>query len=159
MSKLKIPVTPATRWLKAKGIEFVPFMYDYREKGGTAQTAKELKVNEHNIIKTLVLDADGELILMLMHGDNEVSLKELARTLGKKTVTPADSKKAGNATGYMFGGTSPFGTRKQLPVIAEKTIFSLDSIYINGGKRGFIVKISPDIIEKYLDVTKVSVAI
>jgi Cys-tRNA(Pro) deacylase len=159
MSKQKIPVTPAIRWLKAKGVEFEPFVYEYQEKGGTAQTAKELNVDEHNVIKTLVLDAEGELIIMLMHGDKEVSLKELARLLNKKTVVPADAKKALNATGYMFGGTSPFGTKKDLPVVAEETIFSLNSIYINGGKRGFIIKISPEIIDKHFDVTKVSVAI
>jgi Cys-tRNA(Pro) deacylase len=159
MSKNKIPATPAIRILKQNKIEFQPYIYEYQEKGGTAQTARELGVNEHNVIKTLVLDADGELLFMLMHGDKEVSMKELARQLQKKTVKPADSKKAMNATGYMFGGTSPFGSKKSLPVYAEKTIFELDEIYINGGKRGFIVKINPNVIENLFDLTKVAVAI
>ncbi len=159
MSKNKIPVTPGIRQLKQNGIEFEPFMYEYEEKGGTAQTARELNVDEHKVIKTLVLDADGTLFLMLMHGDKEVSMKELARTLKKKTVKPADAKKAMNATGYLFGGTSPFGTKKELPVMAESTIFDLDEIYINGGKRGLIVKISPKSLEKLFDVVKVSVAV
>ncbi len=159
MSKNKIPATPAIRILKQNKIEFQPYIYEYQEKGGTAQTARELGVNEHNVIKTLVLDADGELLFMLMHGDKEVSMKELARQLQKKTVKPADSKKAMNATGYMFGGTSPFGSKKSLPVYAENTIFELDEIYINGGKRGFIVKINPNIIENVFDLTKVAVAI
>ena len=159
MSKNKIPATPAIRILKQNKIEFQPYIYEYQEKGGTAQTARELGVNEHNVIKTLVLDADGELLFMLMHGDKEVSMKELARQLQKKTVKPADSKKAMNATGYMFGGTSPFGSKKSLPVYAENTIFELDEIYINGGKRGFIVKINPNLIENVFDLTKVAVAI
>ena len=159
MSKLKTPVTPATRMLKARGISFEPFLYEYEEKGGTAQTARELKVDEHMVIKTLVLDADGELLLMLMHGDKEVSMKELARTLKKKTVKPADAKKAMSATGYLFGGTSPFGTKKQIPVVAEESIFELDDIYINGGRRGFIIKIATKDLENLLKPLKVSVAI
>ncbi len=159
MSKIKIPVTPALRVLKRNKIDFEPYLYEYEEKGGTAQTAHKLGVNEHNVIKTLVLDAEGELILMLMHGDKEVSMKELARQLHKKTVKPADAKKAMNATGYMFGGTSPFGTKKPLPLVAEGTIFDLNSIFINGGKRGFIIEIAPIVLENIFDLTKVAVAI
>lgn len=159
MKKNKIPVTPGIRQLKQLGIDYEPFMYDYEEKGGTEQTARELHVDEHKVIKTLVLEGDGLLFLMLMHGDKEVSLKELARSMNMKMVKPADAKKAINATGYLFGGTSPFGTKKKLPVVAETTIFELDEIYINGGKRGLIVRISPKSLEKIFDILKVSAAI
>ena len=159
MSKQKTPVTPGTRMLKSEGIQFTSYLYDYQEKGGTAQTARELDVDEYKVIKTLVLNGDGDLFLMLMHGNKEVSMKELARILNKKTVKPAEAKKATNATGYLFGGTSPFGTKKQMPIVVEETIFDLDEIYINGGKRGFIIKISPDVLSKLFKVTKVSVAI
>ena len=159
MTKNDIPVTPAVRLLRDNGIEFVPYEYHYEEKGGTAQTARELNVDEHLVIKTLVLEADASVFLMLMHGDKEVSLKELARVLGVKAVHPCDSKKAMNATGYMFGGTSPFGTKKNLSLCVEESIFNLDKIFINGGKRGFIVGIKPDVLKKLFKVSLVNVAI
>ncbi len=159
MSRNKIHNTLAIRELKANGIEFEAFNYEYEEKGGTAQTARELNVDEYKVIKTLVLDANGALILMLMHGNKEVSLKGIANVLGVKNVMPADAKKAMNATGYLFGGTSPFGTKKKLPIYAETTIFNLNEIYINGGKRGFIVKINPITLEDIFQIHKVNVAI
>ena len=159
MNKNKIPVTDATRVLKQNKINFKPYIYKYEEKGDTAQTSRELGVDEYDVIKTLILEADGNLLLMLMHGDKEVSMKELARQLHKKAVKPADARKAINATGYMFGGTSPFGTKRVLTVAAEKTPFALDEIYINGGKRGFIIKINPRVLEDMFDLTQVDVAI
>jgi len=159
LSKDKIPVTPAIRLLRNFNVDFESFEYEYEEKGGTKHTAYELNVEEHTVIKTLILDADGEIVCMLMHGDKEVSLKELARLMGVKKVEPCDAKIAMNATGYMFGGTSPFGTKKHLPVYAQVTIFDLERIYINGGKRGLILQLSPDIIKTILSPELVDVAI
>ncbi len=159
MGKIDFPVTTAIRELKQKNINYVPFLYEYEEKGGTSQTAIELNVDEHNVIKTLIFNADGELIICLQHGDKEVSTKELARILKVKKVEPADQKSAQNATGYQFGGTSPFGTKKKLNIYAESTIFDLEKIYINGGKRGYILEINPYEIENNYSITKVSVAI
>jgi Cys-tRNA(Pro) deacylase len=159
MAKDKFPVTPATRFLKDNKIDFDQYEYEYEEKGGTKQSATELSVDEHSIIKTLIFSADGEIICMLMHGDYEVSTKELARQLGVKQVLQCDEKVATNATGYKFGGTSPFGTRKQIPVYIEKTILELERIYINGGKQGFIISVSPRIIINLLRAKEVSVAL
>ncbi len=158
--KLKdIPATNAIRHLKNSKVNFEAFEYEYYEKGGTHQTAVEIGVDEHCVIKTLVFEADGELLIVLMHGDKEVSIKELARILGVKKAEPAEQKKAMNATGYQFGGTSPFGLRKKLPIYVEETIFDLDYIYINGGKRGLIVKISTSDIEKLIEFEKVKIGI
>lgn len=159
MSKNDISITTAIRELKSKKVDFEAFQYEYEEKGGTRQTAEILKVDEHSVIKTLVFDADGNLIITLMHGDKEVSTKELARILKVKKIDPADERKAMNATGYQFGGTSPFGTKKRLPVYVEKSILNLDEIYINGGKRGLIVKIIPDDLTKIFDFEIVNVSI
>ncbi len=159
MSKQDIPVTTAIRHLRQAKVEFVPYIYEYEEKGGTRQTAAELNVSEHNVIKTLIFNSYGELIIVLMHGDMEVSTKELARQLNVKKVEPADQKSAMNATGYQFGGTSPFGTEKNLPVYLENTILDLDKIYINGGKRGFILEIATDDLYKLLDFELVRVGI
>ena len=159
MSKIDFPVTTAIRELKQKKINYVPYLYEYEEKGGTAQTAVELNIDEHKVIKTLVFNADNELIICLQHGDREVSTKELARILKVKKVEPADQKTAQNATGYQFGGTSPFGIKKRLNIYSESSIFELDKIYINGGKRGFILEISPQEIENNYTITKISVAI
>lgn len=159
MSKNDISITTAIRELKSKMVDFEAFQYDYEEKGGTRQTAEILKVDEHSVIKTLVFEADGSLIITLMHGDKEVSTKELARILKVKKIEPADERKAMNATGYQFGGTSPFGTKKRLPIYVEKSIFNLEEIYINGGKRGLIVKIIPDDLKKIFDFEIVNVSI
>lgn len=159
MSKNDFPVTTAIRELRAKKVEFEQFIYDYEEKGGTHQTSIVLNVEEHTVVKTLVFDADGIIIIVLQHGDKEVSTKELARLINVKKVEQCDEKRAMNNTGYQFGGTSPFGTRKPIPVYAEESIFDLERIYINGGKRGFILGINPNDIKKVFDVKFVKVAI
>jgi Cys-tRNA(Pro) deacylase len=159
MSKLDIPVTTAIRELRSKKIDYEAFLYDYEEKGGTRQTASILNVDEHYVVKTLVFEADSNLIIVLMHGDREVSTKELARELGVKKIEQSDEKKAMNATGYMFGGTSPFGTRKKMPIYIEQSILDLENIYINGGKRGLIVKINSSDLDKIIDFETVHVSI
>ena len=138
------PVTTAVRALKAAGIPFVPHLYAYEEHGGTAHAARSLGVDEHSVIKTLVMEADGKKpLLVLMHGDREVSTKQLARTLGVKRVVPCDPQTAHRHTGYMVGGISPFGTRSPLPIAVEVSILGLERIFINGGKRGFLAELDP----------------
>jgi len=160
MEKTNYPVTPAVRALREKKIAFEPHLYDYKERGGTAHSAAELGVPEHNVIKTLVMENESRApLIVLMHGDREVSTKELARILGVKAITPCDPAAAQKHTGYMVGGTSPFGTRKPLPVYAEKTIFDLPKVFINGGKRGFLVSIAPKDLRIALPISEVAVAI
>ena len=160
MNKLEIPVTAAVRHLRQKKINFVPHFYNYEEHGGTKVASIALKIPEHNTIKTIVMETEtNQPLIALMHGDCEVSTKNLARTLGVKHVEPCDERTAEKHTGYIFGGTSPFGTRKQLPVYVENTIFNLENIYINGGKRGFLVEITPIDVENALPITKVDVGI
>lgn len=154
------PVTPAVRFLREKKVDFVPRLYDYVEKGGTAESARQLGVDEHAVVKTLIFETNEKRpLIVLMHGDRQVSTKNLARHIGVKSVEPADPKRASNWTGYQLGGTSPFGTRTELPVYVEATIFDLDLIYINGGKRGFLVEIDPQILESVLKIEKVEIAI
>jgi Cys-tRNA(Pro) deacylase len=154
------PITPAIRYLREKKIEFIPHLYDYVEKGGTRESAKQLGVEEHAVVKTLVFEtSEKKPLIVLMHGDREVSAKNLARHLGVKSVEPATPEKVTKLTGYQVGGTSPFGTRTMMPVYAEKTIFDLDRIYINCGKRGFLVEIEPNVLEGILTVTRVEVGI
>jgi Cys-tRNA(Pro) deacylase len=141
---VEFPITPAIRFLREKKIDFTPHLYNYVEKGGTHESAKQLGVDEHAVVKTLVFETNEKKpLIVLMHGDREASAKNLARHLGVKTVEPAAADRAAKWTGYMFGGTSPFGTRTQMPVYVERTIFDLDKIFINGGKRGFLVEIRP----------------
>jgi Cys-tRNA(Pro) deacylase len=154
------PVTTAVRFLRGKKIEIRPHLYEYEENGGTKLSASALGISEHEVIKTLVFETDvRKPLIVLMHGDREVSAKELARIIGVKRVEPCDAATAQRATGYVFGGTSPFGTRTQLPVYAEKSIFSLSKIYINGGKRGFLVELDPSVLKSELQATEVEVAI
>ena len=154
------PVTPAVRLLREKGVAFAPHLYEYVERGGTRHSAEELGVDEHAVVKTLVMETDAHKpLIVLMHGDREVSTKQLARTLGVKSVHPCDFAQAQKHTGYLVGGTSPFGTRAHLPVYAERTIFELPVIYINGGKRGFLVSIEPKVLRDVLKVEEVEVAI
>jgi Cys-tRNA(Pro) deacylase len=153
------PVTPAVRFLREKKIDFTPHLYNYVEHGGTSESAKQLNVDEHVVIKSLVFETNEKKpLIVLMHGDREVSVKNLARHIGVKSVEPATAERATRWTGYVFGGTSPFGTRTQMPVYVERTIFDLDTIYINGGKRGFLVEIDPSDLRE-LQVTEVEVAI
>ena len=154
------PITAAVRYLREKGIEFTPHLYDYVEKGGTRESAKQLGVDEHAVIKTLVFETNEKNhLIVLMHGDREVSTKNLARHLSVKSVEPATAQVALRVTGYQFGGTSPFGTRSSLPVYVEQTIFDLDRILINGGKRGFLVEIDPKLLSEVLEVETVNVGI
>lgn len=146
--------------LREQHVDFAPHLYSYEEHGGTRLSAEALGVTEHAVIKTLVMETEQkEPLLVLMHGDREVSTKALARAIGVKQIVPCNPGTAQKHTGYMVGGTSPFGTRKALPVYAEQTIFDLPLIYINGGKRGFLVAIEPAELKRVLSVTPVSVAI
>jgi Cys-tRNA(Pro) deacylase len=154
------PVTPAVRLLREKRVAFEPHLYDYVEKGGTRHSAESLGVDEHAVVKTLVMETEGRKpLVVLMHGDCEVSTKQLARRLGVKSVHPCDPATAQKHTGYLVGGTSPFGTRAALPVYVERTIFELPRIYINGGKRGFLVAIEPQVLRDVLPVEEVETAI
>jgi Cys-tRNA(Pro) deacylase len=154
------PITPAVRLLREKGVAFEPHLYDYVEHGGTHHSAEELGVDEHAVVKTLIMETDARKpLIVLMHGDREVSTKQLARHLGVKSVHPCDFAQAQKHTGYLVGGTSPFGTRVHLPVYAERTIFELPAIYINGGKRGFLVSIDPQVLRDVLKAEEVEVAI
>jgi Cys-tRNA(Pro) deacylase len=158
MSRSTVPATPAIRMLRQAKIEYSEHLYDYEEKGGTAVAARKLGIDEHATVKTLVMEDDRHTpLLVLMHGDWQVSTKELARALGVKTVSPCTPETAAKHTGYMVGGTSPFGTRKQLPIYLEATIPDLPTLYINAGKRGFLVEISPRVIMDLLNPVLVKV--
>lgn len=154
------PITPAIRYLREKKVEFVPHLYEYFEKGGTAESAKQLGVDEHAVVKTLVFETNEKRpLIVLMHGDSQVSTKNLARHIGVKSVEPATPERASKWTGYLVGGTSPFGTRTAMPVYVEATIFDLEKIYINGGKRGFLVEIEPSVLIAVLKIEEVEVRI
>lgn len=157
---MEYPITPAVRLLREKKVEFEPHLYDYVERGGTSHSAEALGVDEHAVVKTLVMEAESKRpFIVLMHGDREVSTKNLARHLGVKAVHPCDFAEAQKHTGYLVGGTSPFGTRTHLHIYAERTIFDLPKIYINGGKRGFLVSIAPQVLKEVLHADEVEVAI
>jgi Cys-tRNA(Pro) deacylase len=146
--------------LRAKDISFTPHLYTFEEHGGTHHAALSLNIPEHAIIKTLVMEDDSQTpLLMLMHGDCEVSLKRLARELRVKRVVPCDIASAEKYTGYRIGGISPFGTRTSLSIYAEASVFSLERLYINGGKRGFLVSIDPHDLQTVFPITCVHTAI
>jgi Cys-tRNA(Pro) deacylase len=148
--------TGATAVLRKHGVTFTEHIYRYEERGGTAVSSRELGVDEHAVIKTLVMeDENKEPLIVLMHGDREVSTKNLARQTGRKTITPCAPDVAQRHTGYMVGGTSPFGTRKALPIYIERSIAGLDRIYINGGRRGFLVSMAPAELIRVLSPTPV----
>lgn len=152
------PVTPAIRALREKKVDFEPFVFEYVEKGGTRHSSAVLGVSEHAVVKTLIFETNEKKpLIVLMHGDFQVSTKTLARYLGVKTIAPVAPEKASKLTGYLVGGTSPFGVRTKMPVLAEKTIFDLEKIYINGGKRGFLVAIAPQVLRDVLPVEEVEV--
>ena len=152
------PVTSAVRFLREKKVDFTPHLYDYVEKGGTAESSKQLGVDEHAVVKTLIFETNEKKpLIVLMHGDRQVSTKNLARHIGVKSVEPATPERASKHTGYLVGGTSPFGTRELLPVYVESTVFDLDKIYINGGKRGFLVEIDPAVLKSVLILDEVFV--
>jgi Cys-tRNA(Pro) deacylase len=154
-----VPVTAAVRALRAAKVAFEGHLYDYREKGGTARSSAELGVDEHIVVKTLVMEDDRrKALVVLMHGDREVSTKKLARDLGAKSIAPCDPKTAEKHSGYLVGGTSPFGLKTALPIYVERTILELPRIFINGGKRGFLVSLAPADMARALALTPVEVA-
>jgi Cys-tRNA(Pro) deacylase len=160
MARIKIPATPTSRLLKQAGIAFTPHLYSYEERGGTAVSARELGVDEHAVIKTLIMEDDSQQpLIVLMHGDREVSTKALARELGVKSVAPCAPETARRHSGYQVGGTSPFATRKILPLYMERSIAELGQIYINGGKRGFLVELTPQVVIELLKPKLVKVAL
>ncbi len=155
-----MPVTPAIRMLRQHKIPFSVHLYAYEEKGGTAVSSRELGVDEHAVIKTLIMEKETKHpLVILMHGDCEVSTKTLARLLDAKTISPCSPETANKHSGYMVGGTSPFGTKKNMPVYMERSILDLETIYINGGKRGFLVGIKPADAVAILAPTLVDTAI
>lgn len=152
--------TPAVHALRRHGIAFTEHEYRYELKGGTAVSSRELGVDEHVVVKTLVMEDEAKApLVILMHGDREVSTKNLARQIGVKVVKPCAPDVAERHTGYQVGGTSPFGTRKSLPIYVERSILELERIYINGGRRGFLVALDPREAAKALDATPVDVAV
>ncbi|MGD2140397.1 MAG: Cys-tRNA(Pro) deacylase [Burkholderiales bacterium] len=160
MSKGKAPVTPAVRVLREHKIQFTDHLYAYEEHGGTAVSARELGVDEHAVIKTLIMEDNAKNpLVVLMHGDLKVSAKELARVIGVKSVSPCSAQTANRHSGYLVGGTSPFGTRKKMPVYLEKSILDLERIYINGGKRGYLVGLSAQDVVRIVNPELVQVGI
>lgn len=152
--------TPATQFLGQRKIAFDRHPYDYVEHGGTGESARQLGVDEHQVVKTLVMrDEQKKPLIILMHGDCKVSTKNLARQVGCKSVEPCDPDEATRHTGYLIGGTSPFGTRKRLPVYVESSILQLPRIYINGGRRGFLVSMAPQLLTDLLAAKPVDCAL
>ena len=156
----KAPSTAATRLLREKGVPYTEHLYRYEEKGGTAVSSRELGVEEHAVVKTLVMEDDqGEPVVVLMHGDREVSTRALARQLGRRSVRICKPEAASRHSGYQVGGTSPFGTRKRMTVCVERGVLDLPRIYVNGGSRGFLVGIEPQDLVRLLEPTVVEVGI
>jgi Cys-tRNA(Pro) deacylase len=152
-------MTPATAFLKARGIDFSEHEYEYVEHGGTEVPARALQVPEHHIVKTLVMqDEARKPLIVLMHGDRQVSTKNLARQAARRSIEPCKPDAAQRHTGYQVGGTSPFATRKNMPVFAERSILELPEVYINGGRRGLLVKLRSADLASALKVTLVEVA-
>lgn len=152
--------TPATQWLRAAGVTFSEHVYDYVQHGGTAESARQLGVSEHAVVKTLVMqDEKAQPMIVLMHGDRQVSTKNLARAIGCKSVEPCKPEVAQRHSGYLVGGTSPFGLRKALPVVLQASVLDLPVVYINGGRRGFLVGIVPAVLLQPLGAKVVSCAL
>jgi Cys-tRNA(Pro) deacylase len=152
--------TPATQWLRAQRIAFTEHPYDYLEHGGTAESARQLGVDEHGVVKTLVMQDDkAQPLVVLMHGDRQVSTKNLARAIGVKSVEPCKPEVAQRHSGYLVGGTSPFGLRKAMPVFVEQSVLALPKIHINGGRRGFLVGIEPSVLTDRLGARPVNCAL
>jgi Cys-tRNA(Pro) deacylase len=151
--------TPATQYLKAHGIAYTEHPYDYVEHGGTAESARQLGVDEHAVVKTLVMqDQDARPLVILMHGDRQVSTKNLARQIGAKKVEPCKPEVAQRHSGYLIGGTSPFGFRKMVPVYVEASVLAFERIYLNGGRRGYLVGIDPAVLTVALGAVAVQAA-
>ena len=156
----KVSETPATAFLKKHGVVFTEHPYEYEERGGTRVSSQKLGVLEHDVVKTLVMeDEDKKPLIVLMHGDREVSTKNLARQIGKKRVEPCKPDVAERHSGYQVGGTSPFGVRKPMPVYVERTILELGKIYINGGRRGYLVGIDPGVLVRVVKAVAVEVGL
>ena len=152
--------TPATQMLKAHGVDFTGLPYEYVEHGGTSESARQLGLDEHTVVKTLVMqDQDAHPLIVLMHGDCKVSTKNLARQIGAKSVEPCAPEVAHRHSGYFLGGTSPFGTRREMPVYIEESILALPRMAINGGRRGFLVHINPQVCVQLLGATPVQCAL
>jgi len=152
--------TPATQLLRRHGVSFTEHVYDYVEHGGTAESARQLGVDEHAVIKTLVMqDERAQPLIVLMHGDKQVSTKNLARGIGVKSVEPCKPEVAQRHSGYMVGGTSPFGSKKAMPVYVEESVLGLERICINGGRRGYLIGIAPTVLTELLDAKPVNCAL
>ncbi len=152
--------TPATQVLRGAGIEFTEHVYEYLDHGGTAESARQLGWDEHAVVKTLVMQNErAEPLIVLMHGDKQVSTKNLARAIGAKSVEPCKPEVAQRHSGYLVGGTSPFGTRKAMPVYVEQSVLALDKILINGGRRGYLIGIAPEVLGRLLQAQPVSCAL
>lgn len=159
-SQGKYPVTQGIRFLREAKVSYTEHLYEYEEKGGTSVAARELGIPEHAAIKTLIMEDENKSpLIILMHGDLEVSTKELARIIGVKSIKPCEPAVANKHSGYLVGGTSPFGTRRKMPVYMEETILDLSKVYINGGKRGFLVEMDPHDLVKLLNPVMVKVGI
>jgi Cys-tRNA(Pro) deacylase len=160
MAPPKSTATPATDFLARNGVDFTEHFFDYVEHGGTAVSSSSLGVPEHAVVKTLVMQTDaGDPLIVLMHGDRKVATKELARLAGAKRIFACKPEDAQRHSGYIVGGTSPFGTRKPLPVYLERSVLALPRIYINGGRRGYLVGIAPAELERLLAPVLVDVAL
>lgn len=162
MSKkgLHVSETPATQFLRRSGIAFTEHVYEYVEHGGTEESARQLGVPEHEVVKTLVMqDERAQPLIVLMHGDKQVSTKNLARQIGAKSVEPCKPEVAQRHSGYMVGGTSPFGTKKPMPVYVEASVLQLARICINGGRRGYLVGIEPAVLTRLLGAKPVECAL
>lgn len=153
--------TPATQWLKRAGVAFTEHPYDYVDHGGTAESARQLGLDEHAVVKTLVMqDERAQPLVVLMHGDCEVSTKNLARAIGAKGVEPCKPEAAQRASGYQIGGTSPFGFKKEgVPVYVEESVLALPRICINGGRRGYLIGIEPRVLTELLGAKPVRCAL
>lgn len=158
--KSHVSETPATALLKARGVAFTEYSYEYVEHGGTAESARQLGIDEHAVVKTLVMqDQDAKPLIVLMHGDRKVSTKNFARQIGAKSVEPCKPEVANRHSGYLVGGTSPFGTKREMPVYIEQTILDLPHIAINGGRRGYLVGIAPQVCVDLLGAKPVNCAL
>jgi len=158
--KEHVSETQATQLLKAHKVAFTEHPYDYVEHGGTAESARQLGLDEHTVVKTLVMqNQDAKPLIVLMHGDRKVSTKNLARQIGAKSVEPCKPEVANRHSGYLVGGTSPFGTRKAMPVYIEESILKLPRIAINGGRRGFLVQLDPQVCVQLLGAKPVQCAL
>jgi Cys-tRNA(Pro) deacylase len=161
MSKTRhVSETPATQLLRKHGVAFGEHPYDYVEHGGTAESARQLGVPEHDVVKTLIMeDERAQPLVVLMHGDCSVSTKNLARQTGRKSVQPCKPEVAQRHSGYLVGGTSPFGTKKRMPVYVESSVLELERIYLNGGRRGYLVSLDPKLLPALLDAQPVQCAL